>query len=81
MSTRWFNVGARVVETQLLAGGRARLIRLEKPRGWDRCAGKEHLDRVMPEPILGSLAAQDAVAEIVVFADDVGVRGGGLRGA
>lgn len=33
--TRWFNVGARVVETQLLAGGRARLIRLEKPRGWD----------------------------------------------
>ncbi len=33
--TRWYNVGARVVETKLLAGGRARLIRLEKPRGWD----------------------------------------------
>lgn len=33
--TRWYNVAARVVETQLLADGRARLIRLEKPRGWD----------------------------------------------
>jgi ferredoxin-NADP reductase/fatty acid desaturase len=33
--TCWYNVAARVVETQLLAGGRARLIRLEKPRGWD----------------------------------------------
>jgi ferredoxin-NADP reductase/fatty acid desaturase len=33
--TRWYNVGARVVETRVLAGGRARLIRLEKPRGWD----------------------------------------------
>ena len=30
---RWYNVGVRVVGTRRLAG--ARLIRLEKPRGWD----------------------------------------------
>ena len=33
--TRWYSVPARVAATQRLAGGRARLIRLEKPRGWD----------------------------------------------
>ena len=33
--TRWYNVPARVADTRLLADGRARLIRLEKPRGWD----------------------------------------------
>jgi ferredoxin-NADP reductase/fatty acid desaturase len=32
---RWHNVPARVVATERLAGGAARLIRLEKPRGWD----------------------------------------------
>lgn len=32
---RWYNVGVRVVETRRMAGGQARLIRLEKPRGWD----------------------------------------------
>ena len=33
--TRWYNVPVRVVDTEPLAGGRARLIRLEKPRGWE----------------------------------------------
>lgn len=33
--TRWYNVPVRVVATEQLAGGRARLIRLEKPRGWE----------------------------------------------
>ena len=33
--TRWYNVPVRVVATERLAGGRARLIRLEKPRGWE----------------------------------------------
>ena len=32
---RWYNVPVRVVGTRRLAGGQARLIRLEKPRGWD----------------------------------------------
>ncbi|WP_313675187.1 fatty acid desaturase [Mycolicibacterium sp.] len=32
---RWYNVPVRVVATEALAGGNARLIRLEKPRGWD----------------------------------------------
>jgi ferredoxin-NADP reductase/fatty acid desaturase len=32
---RWHNVPARVVSTERLAAGTARLIRLEKPRGWD----------------------------------------------
>lgn len=32
---RWHNVPARVVATERLAGGTARLIRLEKPHGWD----------------------------------------------
>ncbi len=32
---RWYNVPVRVVATERLAGGQARLIRLEKPRGWD----------------------------------------------
>lgn len=32
---RWYNVPVRVVATQRLAGGQARLIRLERPRGWD----------------------------------------------
>ena len=32
---RWYSVPVRVAATQSLAGGRARLIRLEKPRGWD----------------------------------------------
>lgn len=32
---RWYQVPARVTATQRLAGGRARLIRLQKPRGWD----------------------------------------------
>ncbi len=32
---RWYNVPVRVVGTRRMAGGRARLIRLEKPRGWD----------------------------------------------
>lgn len=32
---RWHNVPVRVVGTRRLAGGQARLIRLEKPRGWD----------------------------------------------
>lgn len=33
--TRWYNVPVRVVATEPLARGQARLIRLEKPRGWD----------------------------------------------
>lgn len=33
--TRWYNVPVRVVATERLAGGRARMIRLEKPRGWE----------------------------------------------
>ena len=33
--TRWYNVGVRVAATEPLARGQARLIRLEKPRGWD----------------------------------------------
>ena len=33
--TRWYNVPVRVVATERLAAGQARLIRLEKPRGWD----------------------------------------------
>lgn len=32
---RWYAVPARVASTRTLAGGLARLIRLEKPRGWD----------------------------------------------
>lgn len=32
---RWYNVPVRVVATRPLADGRARLIRLEKPRGWE----------------------------------------------
>ena len=32
---RWYNVPVRVVAIERLLGGRARLIRLEKPRGWD----------------------------------------------
>lgn len=32
--TRWHNVPVRVVATEQLAAGTARLIRLEKPRGW-----------------------------------------------
>lgn len=32
---RWYNVPVRVAETQRLVGGRARMIRLERPRGWD----------------------------------------------
>lgn len=32
---RWYNVPTRVVATQELAGGSARLVRLEKPHGWD----------------------------------------------
>ena len=32
--TRWHNVPVRVAATGRLAGGTARLIRLEKPRGW-----------------------------------------------
>ena len=32
---RWYNVPVRVAGTRRMAGGRARLIRLEKPRGWD----------------------------------------------
>ncbi len=32
---RWYNVPARVVGTEPMIGGQARLIRLEKPRGWD----------------------------------------------
>jgi ferredoxin-NADP reductase/fatty acid desaturase len=32
---RWYNVPVRVAATEELAGGTARLIRLEKPRGWD----------------------------------------------
>ncbi|MCE5292483.1 MAG: fatty acid desaturase [Nocardiaceae bacterium] len=32
---RWYNVPARVVATEQLAGGRARLVRIEKPHGWD----------------------------------------------
>ncbi len=34
---------------------------------------KNQLHRMMPEPVLGRLATQNAVAEIVVLADDVGV--------
>jgi hypothetical protein len=33
--TRWYNVPVRVLATEPLAGGSARLIRLEKPRGWE----------------------------------------------
>jgi ferredoxin-NADP reductase/fatty acid desaturase len=33
--TRWYQVPVRVVGTRRMAGGQARLIRLEKPRGWD----------------------------------------------
>jgi ferredoxin-NADP reductase/fatty acid desaturase len=33
--TRWYNVPVRVVGTERMAGGRARLIRLAKPRGWE----------------------------------------------
>lgn len=33
--TRWYNVPVRVLATERLVGGQARLIRLEKPRGWD----------------------------------------------
>ena len=32
---RWYNVAARVVETQRLIGGQAKVIRLAKPHGWD----------------------------------------------
>lgn len=32
---RWYNVPVRVAGTRRMAGGQARLIRLEKPRGWD----------------------------------------------
>ncbi|AEF42903.1 fatty acid desaturase [Hoyosella subflava] len=32
---RWYNVPTRVVATQELADGRARLVRLERPHGWD----------------------------------------------
>lgn len=32
---RWYNVPVRISATEELAGGTARLIRLEKPRGWD----------------------------------------------
>ena len=32
---RWYNVPVRVVGTRRMAGGQARLIRLEKPRGWN----------------------------------------------
>lgn len=32
---RWYTVPVRVVGTRRMAGGQARLIRLEKPRGWD----------------------------------------------
>ena len=32
---RWYNVPVRVIGTRRMAGGQARLIRLEKPRGWD----------------------------------------------
>lgn len=32
---RWHNVPVRVAATEALADGQARLIRLEKPRGWD----------------------------------------------
>jgi ferredoxin-NADP reductase/fatty acid desaturase len=32
---RWYNVPVRVAATERLAHGQARLIRLEKPRGWD----------------------------------------------
>lgn len=33
--TRWYNVPARVAGTERLIDGNARLIRLEKPRGWE----------------------------------------------
>ncbi|MBD8505046.1 fatty acid desaturase [Hoyosella sp. G463] len=32
---RWYNVPTRVVATKELAGGRARLVQLAKPHGWD----------------------------------------------
>ena len=45
---------------------------------WDKkgsyCAENGQLHRVVAEPVLGGLTANDAVPQIVVFAEDVGVR-------